>query len=255
MMMAFRPPPKVKQTAQLKALVMSNKSWALKRLMKDKKEIEENTIPTVGVTAAPLDNDNFTWRANLRGPEGTPYYGGVFHLEIKFTQLYPTEPPTITLMTPLSHPNVFGTTVCLDMLQNNENILYQGWTSGYTLQSVLIQLQSFLFEVPPQSQWERIKQEVKTANEYRDLSIGHKGPLSPYPAFNTKEKNLENFILDVSDLELLEEGTVCFYTRLRLSRNETVLGAGITISRLPRTGEIRSVATTLDLLSIQAYLK
>ena len=39
---------------------MTNKSRALKRLMKDKKEIEDNTIPTVVVTAAPLDNDDFT---------------------------------------------------------------------------------------------------------------------------------------------------------------------------------------------------
>ena len=40
-----------------------------------------------------------------------------------------------------------------------------------------------------------------------------------------------------------------------MSKNETVLGAGISISRLPRTGEIRSVSTTLDLLSLQAYMK
>ena len=113
----------------------------------------------------------------------------------------------------------------------------------------------FLVRMYPESQWEKIKQKFKTAKEYRDLRVGIKGPLSPYPAFSTKEKNLENFILDMSDLDLLEEETVCFYTRLRLSKNETVLEAGITISRLPRTDEIRLVATTLDLLSIQAYLK
>jgi len=250
-----RKPAKMRDTALLGAMMNKNKSWAMKRLMKDLKEIEENTIPTVGITARPTDKDLFTWRGNLRGPEGTPYHGGVFHIEIKFPELYPSEPPTIRLMTPLTHPNVFGTTVCLDMLNSAEKVLYQGWTSGYTVQSVLIQLQSFLFETPPKDSEERIKEEVKKANEFRDLTINHKGPLSPYPPFSTKEKDLDNFLLNIEDKELLEQETVCFHTKLRLSKNETVMGAGITISRLPRTGEIRSVSTTLDLLSIQAYMK
>ena len=61
-----------------------------------------------------------TWHANIRGPENTPYHGAVFHLEIKFPDNYPHNPPSVTLLTPLpEHPNVFnnGTTLCLDMLQ------------------------------------------------------------------------------------------------------------------------------------------
>ena len=250
-----RKPAKMRDTALLQTMVNKNKSWAMKRLMKDLKEIEENTIPTVGVTARPIDKDIFTWRGNLRGPEATPYQGGVFHIEIKFTELYPTEPPTIKLFTPLTHPNVFGTTICLDMLNSSDRVLYQGWTSGYTVQSVLIQLQSFLFEKPPKDSEEKIKEEVKKANEFKDLTVNHKGPLSPWPPFSTKEKDSNNFLLDMNDSELLEEEVVCFHTRLRLSKNETSLGAGVSISRLPRTGEIRSVSTTLDLLSIQAYMK
>lgn len=245
----------MRDTALLKTMISKNKSWAMKRLMKDLKEIEENEIPMVGVTARPLDKDIFTWRGNLRGPEDTLYKGGVFHIEIKFPELYPTEPPTIRLMTPLTHPNVFGTSVCLDMLNANDRVLYQGWTSGYTVQSILLQLQSFLFEIPSKNNEEKIKEEVKAANEFKDLAINHKGPLSPYPPFNLKEKDENNFMMSMEEKELLEEEVVCFHTRLRLSKNETVLGAGITISRLPRTGEIRSVSTTLDLLSIQAYMK
>lgn len=58
-----------------KALTFSHK-----RLMKDLEEIEKEKIPTVGVTARPLETDLFTWHANIRGPEETPYAGGVFHL-------------------------------------------------------------------------------------------------------------------------------------------------------------------------------
>jgi ubiquitin-protein ligase len=253
-MYGFKKPTRGRDTALLKTMVNKNRSWAMKRLMKDLKELEENTIPTVGVTARPTDKDLFTWRGNLRGPEDTPYHGGVFHIEIKFTELYPTEPPTIRLMTPLTHPNVFGTEICLDMLNGSDRVIYQGWTSGYTVESILIQLQSFLFEKPAKDSEEKIKEEVKKANEFKDLSINHKGPLQPYPPFNMKEKDIDNFFHDL-DVDLLEEEVVCFHTRLRLSKKETVLGAGVTISRLPRTGEIRSVDTTLDLLSIQAYMK
>lgn len=34
-----------------------------------------------------------------------------------------------------------------------------------------------------------------------------------------------------------------------------MLGAGVSITRLPRTGEIRSVTTAMDLLSLQAYIR
>ena len=122
-------PKKLRDDVQQSSLITKSKSWAIKRLMKDLKEIEENSIPTVGVTALPTEDDLFTWRGNLRGPEDTPYQGGVFHFEINFPTTYPAKPPKIKLMTALTHPNVFGTDLCLDMLNPKDKVLYQGWTS------------------------------------------------------------------------------------------------------------------------------
>ena len=48
-------------------------TYSHKRLIKDLEEMEKEKIPTVGVTARPLDNDFFTWHANIRGPEKTIY--------------------------------------------------------------------------------------------------------------------------------------------------------------------------------------
>jgi ubiquitin-protein ligase len=53
-----------------------------KRLSKDYLELKECEIPLVGVAAAPEENNMKVWHANLKGPEGTPYKGGVFHLTI-----------------------------------------------------------------------------------------------------------------------------------------------------------------------------
>lgn len=55
-----------------------------RRLQKDLKELEDNTIPLVGVSARPLSSSLYTWHGNIRGPSGTLYAGGVFHFEIVF---------------------------------------------------------------------------------------------------------------------------------------------------------------------------
>lgn len=97
-------------------IVSSQMTNSVRRLQKDYKELKEAAVPLVGVSAAPLDDNFFVWHANLRGPEQSAYYGGVFHLSIAFPQNYPLSPPTISLKTEVPHPNVFGRSLCLDML-------------------------------------------------------------------------------------------------------------------------------------------
>ena len=97
------------------------------------KELEDQTIPIVGVSARPLSSSLFTWHGNLRGPEGSHYEGGVFHFEIVFPKNYPVSPPKITPFTHIPHPNVIGNNICLDMLDIKEKKIYQGWTSAYTI--------------------------------------------------------------------------------------------------------------------------
>lgn len=221
------------------------------------KELENCDIPTVGVTARPLESSIFTWHGNLRGPEGTPYQGGVFHIEMVFDELYPHKPPTVRLFTDLPHPNVFGRDICLDMLDGKKKILYQGWTSAYSVSSILLQLQSFLFEQHPDQEQKivSIKQAVKRANEFSCSSneCKHQGPIAPWPPFSQKETNLGNFVMLKNESQRLQEEVVCFHTRSVLK--DSTLGIGVSVGRLPRTGEIRSVTPTLDLVSLKAFIK
>lgn len=104
--------------ALLRTAINKNiQTFSHKRLMKDLQEIQNETIPTVGVIARPLDHDIFTWHGNIIGPKGTLYEGGIFHIELKFPHSYPNHPPTVTLFNSLPHPNVFGNYICLDMIQ------------------------------------------------------------------------------------------------------------------------------------------
>jgi ubiquitin-protein ligase len=139
-------------------------TFSHKRLIKDLEEIENEKVPTVGVTARPLENNIFIWHANIRGPEGTLYEGGVFHLELKFPLSYPHHPPTITIFNKIPHPNVFDNYICLDMIRQNERREEgQGWSSAYSVQSVLTQLQSFLFEENLSQNKETVEMETKKA--------------------------------------------------------------------------------------------
>mmetsp|Transcript_18582 Transcript_18582/g.24623 ORF Transcript_18582/g.24623 Transcript_18582/m.24623 type:complete len:192 (+) Transcript_18582:130-705(+) len=70
------------------------------------------------------------WTALLRGPDGTPYEGGVFQLSIKCGTDYPLAPPSIAFVTKVFHPNVHFRTgdVCLDILKKE-------WSPAWGLQA------------------------------------------------------------------------------------------------------------------------
>eukprot|EP01083_Nonionella_stella_P282991 963137_1 len=131
-----------------------NKKYALARLCRDFQECLDNPLP--GVTAAPISENNyFNWHCNVRGFPGSDFEGCNFHLAIKFPNTYPRNSPRVSLMTYMRHKNVYGEWICLDMLENDwiadlptekKSDLFTGWSSAYSVQSVLLQLQSFLFQ-------------------------------------------------------------------------------------------------------------
>eukprot|EP01119_Soliformovum_irregulare_P010323 TRINITY_DN2538_c1_g1_i2.p1 TRINITY_DN2538_c1_g1~~TRINITY_DN2538_c1_g1_i2.p1 ORF type:complete len:1193 (-),score=425.36 TRINITY_DN2538_c1_g1_i2:218-3796(-) len=151
---------------------------AIIRLLRDLKEMIEEPLPNV--RAVPIETDIFQWHVILTPPprptqaeqEVYPFTGIRFHMVMKFPQDYPRSPPELVVSTHLPHPFVFekyirrekdtdkvlsNFFVCLDMLQAPRYGTYDwdtgkhrkyegGWSSAYTAQSVLIQLQAFLFD-------------------------------------------------------------------------------------------------------------
>lgn len=94
---------------------------------------------------------------------------------------------------------------------------------------------------------------VDAANAYKCTQCKHRGPIEPYPAFNPAETDESNFCILRDPKQMLLDELICYHTRAHMP--DTSLGIGVSMSRLPRTGEIRNVQPTLDLLSLRAFTK
>eukprot|EP00920_Eleutheroschizon_duboscqi_P040251 GHVT01096495.1.p1 GENE.GHVT01096495.1~~GHVT01096495.1.p1 ORF type:complete len:215 (-),score=43.99 GHVT01096495.1:866-1510(-) len=116
---------------------------ARKRLIRDFKKLQAD--PPHGVSGSPLSDDIMRWQAIIFGPEDTPWEGGVFELEMKFSSDYPNKPPLVRFVSHLFHPNVYNDgNICLDILQNQ-------WSPIYDISAILTSIQSLLSDPNPNS--------------------------------------------------------------------------------------------------------
>jgi len=120
----------------------------IRRIMKDLKELTMCSGDFPNVSACPLEDNIFLWHANVTAPDG-PLKGLCVHFEIRLPSSYPRNPPKIRVLTSIRHPNVFGDWICLSMLRKRkytEEFPHEAWSGAYTIASILLQLQSFLFD-------------------------------------------------------------------------------------------------------------
>ena len=92
-----------------------------------------------GTVNIPDEGNVLKWKATITGPEGTPYEGGVFTLDITIPSEYPFKAPEIIFDTKVYHPNI-----------NPENgqfcaeVLRARWSPQLTIRNVLETLRNLL---------------------------------------------------------------------------------------------------------------
>nr|KJB52253.1 hypothetical protein B456_008G252200 [Gossypium raimondii] len=80
----------------------------------------------------------FHWQATILDLEGSPYVGGVFHVDIHFPLQYPLKPPKVVFRPKIFHPNIDSIgRIRLD-------ILTDGWSANVTISQVLLEICSLL---------------------------------------------------------------------------------------------------------------
>ena len=77
------------------------------------------------------------------GPENSPYEDGIFFLDIKIPEDYPFQPPKVTFVTKIYHPNINSNgIICIDILKKN-------WSPILTIPKVLLSICSMLTDPNP----------------------------------------------------------------------------------------------------------
>lgn len=129
---------------------------AMMRLEKDRQELINS--PVANVSAAPLDSDMLEWHCNIKHGDA------VYHVILFFPKEYPCVSPSAEFV-----PHGFeyqggaamggkkGTKICLSIFSDFAkyhtewaNETQTGWSPGYTVQTVLLNLVSFLSDMDPE---------------------------------------------------------------------------------------------------------
>ena len=116
---------------------------AASRLKKELSDLVKDSGDS-GVGATPINDNILHLTGSLKGPDGTPYDGGTFLVDIVIPQQYPFEPPKMKFTTKVWHPNVSSQTgaICLDILKDK-------WSPALTIKTALLSLQALLCAPEP----------------------------------------------------------------------------------------------------------
>ncbi|KAF2555055.1 probable ubiquitin-conjugating enzyme E2 31 [Brassica rapa] len=119
---------------------MSIEKKAMQRIEKEFKDMtSKDSLYSIGRDS----NNLFKWNAMIQGPEGTPYAGGMFSIDIKFPKNYPFTAPKFTFKTRIYHPNINSEgSICLDILKDK-------WSPPLTVEKVLLSITSLLADPNP----------------------------------------------------------------------------------------------------------
>lgn len=108
------------------------------------KELQQLTnSPPYNITVQPHDDNNILhYMAQLIGPIDTPYYNGIYTIDIIIPTRYPFIPPQCKFLTRVYHPNIDSDgRICCSILSLPPS---GTWKPNYNLAAVLTSLYSLL---------------------------------------------------------------------------------------------------------------
>jgi ubiquitin-conjugating enzyme E2 D/E len=107
------------------------------RIQKELDDFAKHDYENISVEM-PSSENLHELKALIIGASDTPYYGGIFRLNIVLPKEYPYKPPNVKFETKMFHPNIgVNGDICLDILKNE-------WSPVLTISRVLLSICSLL---------------------------------------------------------------------------------------------------------------
>jgi len=100
--------------------------------------------PVPYITAQPLPSNILEWHYVVRGPENSPYEGGLYHGKLVFPREFPFKPPSIYMTTPNGRFKC-NTRLCLSISDFHPDT----WNPAWSVSTILTGLLSFMLEKSP----------------------------------------------------------------------------------------------------------
>jgi ubiquitin-protein ligase len=119
---------------------------ALRKLKSDLTDLQTGDYDNL-FKLNPEESNMFLWKGEINGPEGTPYEGGIFEIDIAIPQTYPNVPPLIRFVSKIFHPNIDRNgQICLNILRSPPN---GDWKPSINLPKAVLSVHSLLSDPNP----------------------------------------------------------------------------------------------------------
>ncbi|KAG2368953.1 ubiquitin-conjugating enzyme/RWD-like protein [Suillus spraguei] len=116
-------------------------AMTVKRIHREVADTKKEDLGSI--TLAPSTDNLFHWTGTIPGPQGSPYEGGVFNINIQLANDYPFSAPKVTFVTRIYHMNISDKgNICIDILKQN-------WSPALSLFKVMLSLSSLLTDPNP----------------------------------------------------------------------------------------------------------
>lgn len=115
----------------------------IRAVMREMQDLVNN--PPEGIKAQLNEQDVTDINANIEGPAGTPYQGGMFQVKLALGKDFPQSPPKAFFTTKIFHPNVASNgEICV-------NTLKKDWKPDLGIKHILLTIKCLLIVPNPES--------------------------------------------------------------------------------------------------------
>lgn len=243
---------------------MSSQSKAVKRLLSDLKQLENE--PIIGANARPFNENMMVWYGIVMGAPNSLYEGIPIRFVIEFDENYPVSAPNAYFDTDVPYTSgarmiVNGRqAVCLNLFGNFSHIhtewknMGEGWSPSCTVSTILIAMQGLMLGEMLSKNPKDIEGMRNSALNFKCKVTNHDGSNKNkwFPQIYLSQEEINNYnkengiIIKKHEYNLYKDFYICYAKKITVE-DGAVLGYGINVEKN------KMMNSPCEYLSLEAY--